>query len=115
MPFWRLYKGKETNRMKKRKIEQFKQGIFSLRTNFGELAQVMIQKDMGYFAADNNSYDLQDHKGRRIEVKFSRAYKKDIPLTAKTPLNFAQIAVPGFIAPLKRRRNHRTMIVTFSR
>ena len=86
MPFWRLYKGKETNRMKKRKIEQFKQGIFSLRTNFGELAQVMIQKDMGYFAADNNSYDLQDHKGRRIEVKFSRAYKKDIPLTAKNAI-----------------------------
>lgn len=72
--------------MKKRNIEQFKQGILSLRTNFGELAQVMLRRDMGLFPADDNSYDLKDSKGRRIEVKFSRAYKKDIPLTAKNAI-----------------------------
>ena len=32
---------------KDKNIDQFKQGIFSLRTNFGELAQLMLQKDMG--------------------------------------------------------------------
>lgn len=57
-------------------IEQFKQGIFALRTNFGELAQLMLQKNMGFSPADNNSYDLKDDDGHKIEVKFSRAYKK---------------------------------------
>lgn len=74
------------SKTKEKKIKQFKQGIFSLRTNFGELAQVMIQKDMGLFAADDNSYDLKDTDGQRIEVKFSRAYKRDIPLTAKNAI-----------------------------
>ncbi len=63
------------------RIDQFRRGIFALRTNFGELAQLMLQKDMGLFPADDNSYDLIDADGHRIEVKFSRAYKKDIPLT----------------------------------
>jgi hypothetical protein len=62
------------------RIEQFRQGIFSLRTNFGEFAQLMLQKDMGFFKADDNSYDLKDAFGNRIEVKFSRAYKKGIPI-----------------------------------
>lgn len=57
-------------------IDQFKQGIFSLRTNFGELAQLMIKKEMGLHAADDDSYDLKDDNGHKIEVKFSRAYKK---------------------------------------
>ena len=61
---------------KDKNIDQFKQGIFSLRTNFGELAQLMVKKDMGLHAADNGSYDLKDDNGHRIEVKFSRAYKK---------------------------------------
>ena len=64
------------SKKKDRNIEQFKQGIFSLRTNFGEFAQLMIQKDMGLHTADDGSYDLKDDDGRRIEVKFSRAYKK---------------------------------------
>ncbi len=63
------------------RIDQFRRGIFALRTNFGEFAQLMLQKDMGLLPADDNSYDLKDVDGHRIEVKFSRAYKKDIPLT----------------------------------
>ncbi len=59
------------------KIDRFIQGIFSLRTNFGELAQLMLKKDMGFVSSDDNSYDLKDKFGNRIEVKFSRAYKKD--------------------------------------
>ena len=61
-------------------IDRFRQGIFSLRTNFGELAQLMLKKDMGFISADDNSYDLKDKSGNRIEVKFSRAYKKSIPI-----------------------------------
>lgn len=67
-------------------IEQFRQGIFALRTNFGELAQLMIQKDLGLLPADDNSYDLKDTFGNRIEVKFSRAYKKNVPLTEKNAI-----------------------------
>ena len=40
-------------------IDRFRQGIFSLRTNFGELAQLMLKKDMGFISADDNSYDLK--------------------------------------------------------
>ncbi len=69
--------------MDKKNIEQFKQGIFSLRTNFGELAQLMIKKDFGLQPADDNSYDLKDGSGNKIEVKFSRAYKRGIKLTEK--------------------------------
>ena len=71
---------------KEKDIEQFKQGIFSLRTNFGELAQLMLQKDMGLLPADDNSYDLKDAAGHRIEVKFSRAYKKSVPLTQENAI-----------------------------
>lgn len=72
---------------KKENIEQFKQGIFSLRTNFGELAQLILEKDMGLATSDDNSYDLKGDDGCKIEVKFSRAYKKDIPLTAKNAVD----------------------------
>ena len=70
----------------RKEIEQFRQGIFALRTNFGELAQLMIQKDMGLSPADDNSYDLKDAQGNKIEVKFSRAYKKNIPLTERNAI-----------------------------
>lgn len=72
---------------KDKNIDQFKQGVFSLRTNFGELAQLMLQKDMGLHPSDDNSYDLKDDAGRRIEVKFSRAYKKAIPITASNAID----------------------------
>ena len=39
------------------KIEQFKSGIFSLRTNFGELAQLMIQEKYHLACADDNTYE----------------------------------------------------------
>lgn len=70
---------------KQKEIEQFKNGIFALRTNFGELAQLMIQKKMGFMPSDDNSYDLQDSNGQKIEVKFSRAYKK-ISLTEENAI-----------------------------
>ncbi len=75
------------SKKKEKNIEQFKQGVFSLRTNFGELAQLMLQKDMGLSPADDNSYDLQDNEGHKIEVKFSRAYKKEIPITADNAID----------------------------
>lgn len=65
---------------KDRNIDQFKQGIFSLRTNFGELAQLMIKRDFNLKSSSDNSYDLLDHTDQRIEVKFSRAFKKDISI-----------------------------------
>ena len=61
-------------------IKQFRDGIFALRTNFGELAQLMLKKSEGFTSADNNTYDLKGLNGEKIEVKFSRAYK-DIKLT----------------------------------
>lgn len=71
---------------KNSKIEQFKQGIFALRTNLGELAELMIKKDMGFLDADDGSYDLKDRNDNRIEVKFSRAYKK-ISLTEENVID----------------------------
>lgn len=71
---------------KKTYIEQFKQGIFSLRTNFGELSQLMIQIDFGLQPSEDNSYDLKDAAGNRFEVKFSRAYKKSVPITANNAI-----------------------------
>ena len=52
---------------KDKNIDQFKQGIFSLRTNFGELAQLMLQKDMGLHPSDDNSYDLKDDRSQVLE------------------------------------------------
>lgn len=72
---------------KEKNIEQFKQGVFSLRTNFGELAQLMLQKDMGLHPSNDTSYDLKDDDGHRIEVKFSRAYKKAIPITVSNAID----------------------------
>ena len=64
----------------KEKLEQFKSGIFSMSTNFGELAQLMIKKLGNFAPADNKYYDLSDSNKQRIEVKFSRAKKKLKPL-----------------------------------
>ena len=68
-------------------IEKFRDGIFSLRTNFGELAQLMLQKDMGFFPSNDKSYDLKNKDEKKIEVKFSRAYKKEIKLTEKNAID----------------------------
>lgn len=58
------------------KVEQFRRGIFSLDTNFGELAQLMIQKLEGFTPANQKYYDLLDKNNKKVEVKFSRAKKK---------------------------------------
>lgn len=59
-----------------KKLEQFKSGIFSLGTNFGELAQVMIEELEKFTPADGKYFDLLDSDNKKIEVKFSRAKKK---------------------------------------
>lgn len=61
-------------------IADFQRGIFALGTNFGELAQLMIQKLEGFTPASGKYYDLLDAEGNKIEVKFSRAKKKLKPL-----------------------------------
>lgn len=61
-------------------INDFQRGIFALGTNFGELAQLMIQKLEGFTPANGKYYDLLDAQGNKIEVKFSRAKKKLEPL-----------------------------------
>ena len=40
---------------KEERVEQFKHGIFSLRTNFGELAQLMIKEKYGFDEADDTT------------------------------------------------------------
>ncbi len=64
----------------KKELEQFKSGIFSLGTNFGELAQLMIKELENFTPADGKYYDLLDSNNQKIEVKFSRAKKKLKPL-----------------------------------
>lgn len=60
----------------KKELEQFKSGIFSLETNFGELAQLMIEKLEAFKPANGKYFDLLDSNNQKIEVKFSRAKKK---------------------------------------
>lgn len=57
-------------------LEQFKSGIFKLGTNFGELAQLMIQELEGFSPANGKNFDLLDKSDQKIEVKFSRCKKK---------------------------------------
>lgn len=70
---------------KEEKVERFKQGIFSLRTNFGELAQLMIKEMFGFEDADDKTYDLKDPSKQgvesHIEVKFARAYRNPLSIT----------------------------------
>lgn len=70
---------------KEERVEQFKQGIFSLRTNFGELAQLMIKEKYGFDDAEDTTYDLKDSSKQgiesHIEVKFARAYKNPSSIT----------------------------------
>lgn len=61
-------------------LEQFKSGIFKLGTNFGELAQLMIQELEGFSPANGKNFDLLDKNNQKIEVKFSRCKKSLLPL-----------------------------------
>ena len=61
--------------------DEFCRGIFTLATNFGELAQLMIKKLEEYTPADGKYFDLLDPDGKKVEVKFSRAKKKLKPLS----------------------------------
>lgn len=75
---------------KAERVEQFKHGIFSLRTNFGELAQLMIKEKYGFDDADDKTYDLKDSSKQgiesHIEVKFARAYRNPSSITRNNVL-----------------------------
>lgn len=66
-----------------KELEQFKSGIFILGTNFGELAQLMVQELEGFSPANGKYFDLLDKNNQKIEVKFSRA-KKRLPALCKS-------------------------------
>lgn len=68
----------------KKELDQFKNGIFSLGTNFGELAQLMIKDLEKFTPADGKYFDLLNSDNQKIEVKFSRAKKKLKPLKKET-------------------------------
>ena len=51
----------------KKELEQFKSGIFSLGTNFGELAQLMIEKLEEFKPADGKYFDLSDSNNKKIK------------------------------------------------
>ena len=82
--------------------QKFKKGIFSLGTNFGELAQIMIKKKYGYTDSASKYYDLLDGD-TRIEVKFSRALKKEDALNEDNVLAIFVSEKSSFILlkPLK--------------
>ena len=69
-------------------INDFQRGIFALGTNFGELAQLMVQKLEGFTPANGKYYDLLDSQGNKIEVKFSRAKKKLEALNATNVVEY---------------------------
>ena len=75
-----------------KELEQFKSGIFSLGTNFGELAQLMIEKLEKFKPADGKYFDLLDSNDRKIEVKFSRAKKKLKPLKSSNLIDLCMNA-----------------------
>jgi len=59
-----------------KKIEEFREGIFSLNTRrFGKVAEMMIQSLYDFDDSDDISYDLRSKNGEKIEVKFSRVFK----------------------------------------
>lgn len=53
----------------KKKLEQFKSGIFSLGTNFGELAQLMIKELEKFTPADGKYFDLLDSNNQKIDKR----------------------------------------------
>lgn len=73
------------DKKKEYNFDEFKRGIFNLRTNFGELAQIMIKKKYGFQNSNDKYYDLYDND-KRIEVKFSRAIEKEPPMNEKNAI-----------------------------
>lgn len=74
-----------------RKIKDFKKGIFSLRTNFGELAQIMIAELYGFEKSNSKYYDLVGSNQERIEVKFSRAYERKMKMTHENAIKICMM------------------------
>lgn len=73
------------------KLKEFKKGIYSLGTNFGELAQIMIKKKYGFANSDSKYYDLLDGT-KKIEVKFSRALRKEEAMNESNVLELCEKA-----------------------
>lgn len=58
-------------------IEEFVEGIFSLRTRrFGTVAEYMIKELIEVDMSEDLAYDLRDINKNRIEVKFSTVMRK---------------------------------------
>ena len=71
----------------KRKIRKFRYGIFTLNTRrFGKVAELMIAEKYGMGNSDSISYDLKSTDGN-IEVKFSRALKKEEKITPQNVIS----------------------------
>lgn len=60
-------------------IDQFKNGIFDLRTRrFGTVAEIMIKKLYGMDESGTLAFDKKDFRtNERVEIKFSTALKKN--------------------------------------
>ena len=60
-------------------IDQFKNGIFDLRTRrFGTVAEIMIKKLYGMDESGTLAFDKRDFRtNERVEIKFSTALKKN--------------------------------------
>lgn len=57
-------------------IEEFRDGIFSLKTRrFGKIAELMIKKMFDFNDSDSLAYDLSSNDNKKIEVKFSTVLK----------------------------------------
>jgi len=60
-------------------IQSFIEGVFSLQTRrFGTLAELVILEKYNLSSkTDNQHYDATDSKGKKIEIKFSRALRSN--------------------------------------
>lgn len=60
-------------------IEEFRNGIFALRTRrFGQIAEIMIKKLYDFDESNNLAFDKRDRiSNDRVEVKFSTVMKKN--------------------------------------
>lgn len=72
----------------KQEDKQLRNAIFSLHTRrFGKVAEIMIQKLLSFDVGKNQFHDLYDSKKKlRVEVKFSRAQKKENIITDENVL-----------------------------
>lgn len=64
--------------IKEKNIEEFRDGIFALRTRrFGTVAEIMIKKLYNLLDSNSLAFDKKNNKNQRIEVKFSTVMKEN--------------------------------------